>query len=175
MRRSADDDVAPRRPVPADEVIAEAGRIEPSCGVMGIIIRIASYVRPRTGLRSGKLQAGGGIERVAALNGDDAVGLPTAQQHIHNRWSGTAKGSAVPIGHIVRIARYEPIPRIEGGKAAFQVEVRHIYGGAIPERRIVDRLGSRVTNQETQSVRKPLLRTQPAARCSSRTPPQTAH
>src|SRR5258707_3140786 len=99
--RGTDDDVAPGAAVSSNEVVREAGGIEPLRGVVREIVWIAGDVRTRAGLRAGKLEAGRWIERIAALNGDDAVRLPASEQRVYHRRTTPAERAPVPVWQVI--------------------------------------------------------------------------
>src|SRR5260370_40284535 len=84
VRGRPDDDVASGRAVAPERAVGAARGVEPPRRVVREVVGIASDVGPRPGLRAGKLQAGGRAERVAGLDGDDSVGLPSAEDGVHH-------------------------------------------------------------------------------------------
>ena len=128
-----------------------------SCGKL-FGLQVTSGTRP--GLRAGKLESGGWIERIAALHGDNAVGLPSAEYRVYHRRTVSAERAAVSVWQVVGVAGDEAVSRIEGGEPALQAEVGDRHDRPVPQRGVVDRLGKRVRAQKAQSVREAFFHAQ---------------
>ena len=126
--------VAAGRTVATNKAIGEAGNVEPFRWVVIEVVGIADSVRPRAGLRARKLQPGERVERVARLNGHDAIGLPSAQHRVQDRRARRAELPSVPVRQVVGVAGNEAVAGIEGRQTPLQTKIRDVHDRTIPQR-----------------------------------------